>query len=86
MQKPKQVWLSIRTAIAVSIRTKQQDCIISVQDIMIVGRQGGYYCWQFSRTVSDPVSLHKYLYAHANPINNSDPTGNFTMFGVVAAI
>ena len=26
---------------------------------------------------SDPVSLHKYLYAHADPVNFVDPTGHF---------
>jgi len=26
----------------------------------------------------DPLSLHKYLYAHNNPVNNTDPTGMFT--------
>jgi RHS repeat-associated protein len=26
---------------------------------------------------SDPLSLHKYLYAGADPVNNVDPTGNF---------
>jgi RHS repeat-associated protein len=26
---------------------------------------------------SDPASLHKYLYAHANPVRYSDPTGHF---------
>jgi RHS repeat-associated protein len=31
----------------------------------------------FSGFSSDPYSLHKYLYAHANPITNSDPSGNF---------
>jgi RHS repeat-associated protein len=28
---------------------------------------------------SDPVTLHKYLYAHTDPVNNIDPTGNFTL-------
>jgi uncharacterized delta-60 repeat protein len=28
---------------------------------------------------SDPVSLHKYLYAHANPISGWDPSGNVTL-------
>ncbi len=27
---------------------------------------------------SDPQSLHKYLYCHANPINATDPSGNIT--------
>jgi RHS repeat-associated protein len=27
----------------------------------------------------DPVSLHKYLYAGADPVNNVDPTGQFTI-------
>ncbi len=31
----------------------------------------------------DPVSLHRYLYASANPINNSDPTGHETLAGQV---
>jgi len=28
---------------------------------------------------SDPMSLHKYLYAHADPVRFSDPTGHFSM-------
>ena len=31
----------------------------------------------FAGNPSDPQSLHKYLYAHCNPVNNSDPTGKF---------
>ena len=27
----------------------------------------------------DPQSLHKYLYAHDNPVNNADPSGSFAI-------
>src|SRR5439155_21492042 len=32
---------------------------------------------------NDPYSLHKYLYAHADPVNRIDPSGNadFTAIG-----
>jgi hypothetical protein len=30
----------------------------------------------FAGSNEDPLSLHKYLYAENNPINNSDPSGN----------
>jgi len=40
----------------------------------------------FSGDNYDPPSLHKYLYAHANPINNTDPTGNFTVTEVAIAV
>ena len=29
----------------------------------------------FQGFMHDPISLHRYLYAHANPITNTDPTG-----------
>jgi RHS repeat-associated protein len=32
----------------------------------------------FSGTGADPQSLHKYTYAHLNPVSNSDPTGRIT--------
>ena len=40
----------------------------------------------YSGSLSDPVSLHKYLYAAGNPVMNSDPTGYFTLYGMTAAI
>jgi len=33
----------------------------------------------FSGTIEDPRSLHKYMYAHNNPINNTDPSGLVTV-------
>jgi RHS repeat-associated protein len=34
---------------------------------------------------SDPQSLHKYLYANADPVNGSDPSGNVTLVETEAA-
>ncbi|MCU7860669.1 MAG: hypothetical protein KZQ86_12760 [Candidatus Thiodiazotropha sp. (ex Lucinoma kastoroae)] len=34
----------------------------------------------------DPITLHKYLYANADPGNMIDPTGNFSMGGMMSAI
>ena len=35
---------------------------------------------------TDPVSLHRYLYAAANPVNNTDPSGRFTVFELSISI
>ncbi len=34
----------------------------------------------------DPLSLHKYLHVHANPVNNVDPTGEGLFASTLAAI
>ncbi len=34
---------------------------------------------EFEGDPQDPRTLHKYLYAHANPIDNIDPTGQFSV-------
>jgi RHS repeat-associated protein len=34
----------------------------------------------------DPASLHKYLYAHADPVNRLDPSGLFSIGGMCASI
>ena len=36
----------------------------------------------FAGINSDPVTLHKYLYANVNPVNFTDPSGNATLVGL----
>ena len=42
----------------------------------------------YQGSIFDPVSLHKYLYANANPVTNIDPTGYFSLpeFSITEAI
>lgn len=39
----------------------------------------------FEGSQSDPLSLHKYLYCAADPVNRIDPSGNESMIGVMSA-
>ncbi|MFA7486382.1 MAG: RHS repeat-associated core domain-containing protein, partial [Phycisphaerae bacterium] len=38
----------------------------------------------YSGNTSDPQSLHKYLYCHANPVNAIDPSGRFSVTEVIS--
>ena len=38
----------------------------------------------FEGAQTDPVSLHKYLYAHANPVNRVDPSGYDPNFNIAS--
>jgi RHS repeat-associated protein len=40
----------------------------------------------FAGNTSDPQSLHKYLYCHANPVNAIDPSGMITLLSTLKAI
>jgi len=40
----------------------------------------------YQGSVFDPISLHKYLYAHANPVMGKDPSGMMTLGEVVVAL
>jgi RHS repeat-associated protein len=40
----------------------------------------------FFGNLTDPQSLHKYLYTHADPVNGIDPSGKFSAVGVGIAI
>ena len=39
----------------------------------------------FQGVESDPITLHKYLYASADPVNNIDPSGNFSLVSFAVA-
>jgi RHS repeat-associated protein len=41
---------------------------------------------KFEGDSSQPLTLHKYLYANANPVNNIDPSGNRTLVDVGVAV
>jgi len=38
----------------------------------------------FDGVQADPLTLHKYMYAHANPVCNSDPTGQWSITQTLA--
>jgi len=40
----------------------------------------------YSGNYSDPQSLHKYLYAHGDPVNRIDPTGKFGIAAIAVGI
>ena len=40
----------------------------------------------FAGNIDDPQSLHKYLYTHGDPTNNTDPTGQWSLGGTIASI
>jgi len=40
----------------------------------------------YAGSIFDPISLHKYLYANANPIMNRDPSGRDSFLKLVAAM
>ncbi len=40
----------------------------------------------FEGVLRDPVTLHRYLYANANPVSFGDPTGEFTIANVGTAL
>lgn len=36
--------------------------------------------------VDDPLSLNKYTYAYSDPVQNLDPTGQFTLIGLMISV
>ncbi len=39
----------------------------------------------YQGSIFEPLTLHKYLYAHANPVMNSDPSGYFAVADITIA-
>jgi len=39
----------------------------------------------YERNSTDPLSLHNYLHAHGDPVNNTDPSGNESLIGISLA-
>jgi RHS repeat-associated protein len=40
----------------------------------------------FSGLARNPMSLHRYLYGSADPVNNTDPSGRFTLIEIVGVV
>ena len=45
----------------------------------------GRFTTSYAGSLDNPVSLHKYLYADANPVMNTDPTGYFSLMDTAVA-
>jgi RHS repeat-associated protein len=40
----------------------------------------------FFGNLTDPLSLHNYLYVHSDPVNNYDPSGEFSVGGTISSV
>ena len=63
-----------------SERTDSQNGLVHMRARDYVPSQGRFISRDpFAGLPTDPMSLHRYQYAHQNPISNTDPTGEFTL-------